>query len=87
MSDGIMTVLSLVSKYGAPMVAKAVRAWLTGEQAKEVGRLRDFWVAARNQTWDHKRENGVVMRYCRICGRWEAEGCAEHCAFRRYPRD
>jgi hypothetical protein len=87
MSDTWLTVLGMVRKYGAPMVAKAVRMWLSGSDIKEVARLRDFWVEARRQTWEHRRENGVVYRYCKLCGRWEAQGCTPHCAFEKYPRE
>lgn len=87
MSDTWLTVLGLVRQYGAPLVAKAVRAWLSGGDMREVARLRDFWVEARRQTWENRRENGVVYRYCKLCGRWEAQGCADHCAFAKYPRE
>ena len=86
--DAWVTVLALVRKHGAGFVVAAVKAALAGsDDKKEVGRLRDFWCAVREKTWEIRHQHGTEYRHCRLCGRWEAEGCAEHCVFHRYPRD
>ena len=86
-----VNVWRLVVKHGAPFVVAAVEAALGGvhtpQSSIEAQRRKDMWTAMRAATWEERTEHGHVLRYCKVCGKWEVDGCRRTCVFRVYPRE